>query len=40
MASIIAAAAFGGKWHIYDKDSINSSFPDFLKIFNYIKNEG
>ena len=40
MASIIAAAAFGGEWHIHDKDSINSSFPDFLKILNYIKNEG
>ena len=40
MTSIIAASSFGGEWHIHDKDSINTSFPTFLKIINYIKNEG
>ena len=32
MTSTIAALSFGGEWHIYDKDSINTSFPSFLKI--------
>ena len=40
MASIIAASSFGGEWHIHNKDSINTSFPTFLKILEYIKNEG
>ena len=31
MTSIIAALSFGGIWKIYDKDSINTSFPNFLK---------
>ena len=31
MMSCIAALTFGGKWKIYDKDSINTSFPNFLK---------
>ena len=31
MMSTIAALALGGKWKIYDKDSINTSFPSFLK---------
>ncbi|WP_440934685.1 3-phosphoshikimate 1-carboxyvinyltransferase [Candidatus Pelagibacter sp.] len=35
MTSVIAALSFGGEWKIYDKDSINTSFPSFLKI---IKN--
>ena len=30
MMSCIAALTFGGKWKIHDKDSINSSFPNFL----------
>ena len=30
MLSCIAAFALGGKWKIYDKDSINTSFPKFL----------
>ena len=30
MTSVIAALAFGGKWKIYDKKSINTSFPSFL----------
>ena len=38
MTSVIAAYSFGGKWKIYDKDSINTSFPNFLKILNKIKN--
>jgi len=37
MTSVIAALTFGGKWTIYDKDSINTSFPSFLKIINDIK---
>ena len=32
MMSCIAALTLGGEWKIYDKDSINSSFPKFLKI--------
>lgn len=31
MTSTIAALTFGGTWKIYDKDSINTSFPSFLK---------
>ena len=32
MTSVIAALTFGGPiWHIHDKDSINTSFPSFLK---------
>ena len=37
MTSIIAALSFGGEWKIYDKDSIKTSFPNFLKIINEIK---
>ncbi len=37
MMSCIAALSFGGKWKINDKDSINTSFPIFLKI---LKNLG
>tara|TARA_B100001287_G_scaffold271022_1_gene270684 strand:+ start:69 stop:1391 length:1323 start_codon:yes stop_codon:yes gene_type:complete len=37
MTSTIAALSFGGKWSIHDKDSINTSFPDFLKIINDLK---
>jgi len=37
MTSIIAALAFGGKWYIHDKDSIKTSFPNFLKIVNSLK---
>ena len=32
MTSVIAALTFGGEWHIHDKNSINTSFPSFLKI--------
>ena len=31
MTSVIAGLAFGGKWIIYDKDSVKTSFPNFLK---------
>ena len=37
MTSLIAALSFGGKWTIYDKDSINTSFPNFLKIIEDLK---
>ena len=36
-ASAIAALTFGGEWHIHDKDSINTSFPNFLKILKDIQ---
>ena len=39
MTSVIAALSFGGKWKIYDRDSIRTSFPNFLKIVNKIKND-
>ena len=32
MMSTIAALTCGGEWKIHDKDSINSSFPSFIKI--------
>ena len=37
MTSLIAALSFGGNWYIHDKDSIKTSFPDFLKIINMLK---
>ena len=37
MTSVIAALTFGGQWHIHDKDSINTSFPSFLKILDKLK---
>ena len=37
MTSIIAALTFGGNWKIHDKDSIKTSFPNFLKIINELK---
>ena len=36
MMSCIAALTLGGKWKIYDKDSINSSFPKFIKILKKL----
>jgi len=39
MASVIAALTFGGDWKIYDKDSIKTSFPSFLKTINFLKND-
>ena len=37
MTSVIAGLTFGGKWEIHDKDSIRTSFPNFLKIINMLK---
>ena len=37
MTSLIAALSFGGKWTIHDKDSINTSFPNFLSIIDDLK---
>ena len=37
MTSVIAALSFGGKWIIHDKDSIKTSFPNFLKIINELR---
>ena len=39
MMSTIAALTCGGKWKIHDKDSINTSFPSFLKIVKDISNK-
>ena len=36
MTSVIAALSFGGEWKIYDKDSINTSFPNFLRIIRKL----
>ena len=36
MMSVIAALTFGGKWKIYDTDSIKTSFPKFLEILRKI----
>ena len=38
MTSVIAALTFGGYWEIHDKDSIKTSFPNFLNIVNSITN--
>ncbi len=37
MSSVIAALSFGGNWVIHDKDSIKTSFPNFLKITKKLK---
>jgi 3-phosphoshikimate 1-carboxyvinyltransferase len=37
MTSVIAALSFGGEWNIHDKDSIKTSFPNFLNIINALK---
>ncbi len=31
MTSVIASLTFGGEWRIYNRDSINTSFPSFLE---------
>ena len=36
MMSCIAALSFGGNWKIEDKDSINTSFPIFIKILKTL----
>ena len=38
MMSTIAALTCGGEWKIHNKDSINTSFPSFLKIIRKINN--
>ncbi len=37
MTSVVAALIFGGNWTIYDKDSIKTSFPSFLKIIKDLR---
>ena len=37
MTSVIAGLTFGGHWKIYDKKSINSSFPTFLEKLNELR---
>ncbi len=37
MCCTIAALSFGGNWKIYDKDSIKTSFPSFLKKISEVK---
>ena len=37
MTSIIAALSFGGEWNIHDKDSVNTSFPNFLRIIKNLR---
>ena len=39
MTSVVAALSFGGTWEIHDKDSIKTSFPNFLKIINDVKKQ-
>ena len=36
MTSVIAALSFGGEWQIFDKKSVNTSFPSFLKKLNQL----
>ncbi len=36
MTSAVAALTFGGKWNIFDKNSINTSFPSFLDKIKYL----
>ena len=39
MMSTIAALTCGGQWKIDNKDSINTSFPSFLKIIKEINSK-
>ena len=39
MMSTIAALTCGGQWKIHNKDSINTSFPSFLKIIEKINDK-
>jgi 3-phosphoshikimate 1-carboxyvinyltransferase len=36
MTSVIAALTYGGEWKIYDKSSIKTSFPSFLRKIRYL----
>ncbi len=38
MTSVVAGLSFGGYWYIHDKNSVKTSFPNFLKIMNKFKN--
>jgi len=38
MTSVIAALSFGGVWNIANPESIKTSFPNFLKLINELKN--
>ena len=37
MMACIAALTFGGNFKINDKDSIKTSFPNFLRLINQLK---
>ena len=39
MMGCVAALTLGGFWRINDKNSINTSFPKFLKILKKLKAE-
>ena len=36
MMGCVAALTLGGIWHIHEKDSINTSFPEFIKILKKL----
>ena len=36
MTSVVAALTFGGEWQIYDKESVKTSFPTFLRKVSYL----
>ena len=36
MTSVIAALSLGGEWQIFDKNSINTSFPSFLSKVGHL----
>ena len=33
---VLVALTLGGQWKIYDKNSVNTSFPDFFKILKKL----
>ncbi len=37
MSSVVAALSFGGEWHIHNKNSVNTSFPHFLKTLKNLQ---
>ena len=37
MTSVIAASVFGGSWNIHNKESIKTSFPNFLNIIEDLR---
>jgi 3-phosphoshikimate 1-carboxyvinyltransferase len=39
MMCVIAALTCGGEWKIHDKDSINTSFPTFLKVLKSMNSK-